>query len=83
MIGGYYIIQSERKYIPVSLNDALHLIKDCKVSKAYGIGSNSHRSPGGLRTVLELKDGRVMKTERNTPISVFEETIDDANCPSL
>jgi hypothetical protein len=76
-----YAVLLENRHTRVSIDQVNLLIKDCKVSKVYEIGSPSHRRPNRLRTIIELKDGQTLQTELGTHATVFKPAIDSVECP--
>jgi hypothetical protein len=72
----YYLIPKHQTIV-VTMNDALHLIKDCKVIKAYTVGDGGRGTT--THTALKLKDGSVVNTEKNTPLIIFQDALNNAN----
>jgi hypothetical protein len=83
IIVGTYAVLLEHQYTKISIDEAKSLIKTCRITKVYEIGSPSKRTPSRVRTLLERKDGEIMSIEYGARINVLQGVIDDARCSGL
>jgi hypothetical protein len=75
---GFYFIPKQKTTV-VTMNDALHLIKDCKVTEAY-TGGDGGKGSTTTHAIFKLKDGSVVHAEKNTPLFIFQDAINNTKC---